>query len=118
MYTRSRRPRRHSALDRSRNNYYWSSELSRAIAQVEKYLYEIQRHSDAFKVELREAKGIDINVVRPRGYIVAGKRADLTSDRMRNDFRILNESLKNIDVILYDDLVSNLETFLSKLKAK
>jgi hypothetical protein len=55
--------------------------------------------------------------VRPRGYIVAGKRSDITSDRMRNDFRILNESLKNIDVILYDDLVSNLETFLSKLKA-
>jgi hypothetical protein len=35
---------------------------------------------------------------------------------MRNDFRILNESLKNIDIILYDDLVSNLESFLAKLR--
>jgi hypothetical protein len=37
---------------------------------------------------------------------------------MRHDFRILNESLKNIDGILYDDLVENLETFLSRLKAR
>jgi hypothetical protein len=41
------------SFDASRKNYYWSVELSKAIAQVEKYLYEIQ--------------GIDINVVRPRG---------------------------------------------------
>ena len=105
------------SFDASRKNYYWSVELSKAIAQVEKYLYEIQRHSDTFKVELHTAEGIDINVVRPRGYIVAGKRSDITSDKMRHDFRILNESLKNIDVILYDDLVENLETFLSRLKA-
>jgi hypothetical protein len=104
-------------LDRSRNNHYWSAELAKAIAQVEKYLYNIQRHSDAFKNELREAKGIEINVVRPRGYIVAGRRSDVNTDRMRNDFRILNESLKNIDVILYDDLASNLEAFLTKLAA-
>ena len=55
------------SFDASRKNYYWSVELSKAIAQVEKYLYEIQRHSDTFKVELHTAKGIDINVVRPRG---------------------------------------------------
>ena len=52
-----------------------------------------------------------------RGYLVAGKRSDITSDKTRHDFRILNESLKNIDGILYDDLVENLETFLSRLKA-
>jgi Shedu protein SduA, C-terminal len=102
-------------LDRSRNNHYWSAELSKAIAQVEKYLHDIQRNSDTFRNELREAKGIDINIVRPRGYIVAGKRADIRNNRMRNDFRILNESLKNIDIILYDDLVSNLEAFLARL---
>jgi len=104
------------SFDASRKNYYWSVELSKAIAQVEKYLYEIQRHT-TFKVELHTAKGIDINVVRPRGYIVAGKRSDITSDKMRHDFRILNESLKNIEGILYDDLVENLETFLSRPKA-
>ena len=39
-------------------------------------------------------------------------------DRMRNDFRILNESLKNIDIILYDDLVANLGAFLAKLRTE
>ncbi|MDQ7251062.1 Shedu immune nuclease family protein [Dongia sedimenti] len=103
-------------LDRSRNNHYWSAELAKAIAQVEKYLYNIERNADTFKTELMDAKGIEINVVRPRGYIVAGKRADITTSRMRKDFRILNDSLKNIDIILYDDLVSNLEGFLAKLR--
>lgn len=103
-------------LDRGRNNYYWSAELARAIAQVEKYLYNIQKNADAFKNELRDAKGIDINIVRPRGYVVVGKRSDIKNARMQNDFRILNDSLKNIDIILYDDLVSNLETFLEKLR--
>ena len=36
---------------------------------------------------------------------------------MPDNYRILNESLKNINVILYDDLVANLEAFLAKLQA-
>lgn len=99
------------SLDRSRNNYYWSTELSKAISQTENYLYQAQRSSDTLMNDIRKSKRIDVNIVRPRGYIIAGRRSQLRTAKMQDDFRILNESLKNIDVILYDDLVTGLDAF-------
>jgi hypothetical protein len=101
--------------DKSRNNYYWDAELSKAIAQVENYLHQVQRYSDALINEIRKNKGIDVSIVRPRGYIIAGTREQLKPSKMLDDFRILNESLKNIDVIFYDDLLKNLETFVERV---
>lgn len=102
--------------DSSRSNYYWSSELSKATAQVENYLHQVQRHSASLAEDIRKSKGIEVSIVRPRGYIVAGTRAQLTNDKISDDFRILSDSLKNVDVILYDDLLTNLETFVDRLK--
>ena len=101
--------------DGSRKNHYWSTELSKAISQVENYLYQIERYSDKLTTDIRKAKGLDITIVRPRGYIIAGVRSQLTTPKMKDDFRILNESLKNIDVLFYDDLLANLESFLQKV---
>ncbi|MEW6331239.1 MAG: Shedu immune nuclease family protein [Pseudomonadota bacterium] len=101
--------------DKSRNNYYWDVELTKAISQVENYLHQIQRNSDTLVNDIRKAKGIEIGIVRPRGYIIAGLRKQLTSVKMQDDFRILNESLKNIDVLLYDDLLSSLESFIKRI---
>lgn len=105
-------------LDKSRNNYYWDTEISKAISQVENYLHQLQRNSDSFIVDLKKAKGIDVSIVRPRGYIVAGARSQLRGPKMIDDFRIMSESLKNIDILLYDDLLSNLEAFVHRLQQK
>ena len=102
--------------DAGRNNYYWDAEISKAIAQVENYLYQAQRHSDTLANDIRKAKGIDVNIVRPRAYIIAGVRAQLTSQKMKDDFKILSESLKNIDILLYDDLLESLEAFVERTK--
>ena len=101
--------------DKSRNNYYWDAEISKAISQVENYLHQVQRHSDSLINDIRRNKGIEVNIVRPRGYIIAGMRKQLKNDKMLDDFRILNESLKNIDIIFYDDLVNNLEAFVKRV---
>lgn len=61
--------------------------------------------------DIRRSKGLEVNIVRPRGYIIAGRRSQLNTAKMQDDFRILNESLKNVDVILYDDLVTGLDAF-------
>lgn len=103
--------------DNSRNNYYWSPELSKAIAQVENYLHQVQRNSAVLAEDIRKSKGIEVSIVRPRGYIVAGKRGQLKKGKMADDFRILSDSLKNIDVILYDDLLRNLDAFVERLGA-
>ncbi len=98
-------------LDTSRKNYYWSVELSKAIAQVENYIYQCTRNADTLMNDIRKNKGIEVTIVRPRGFIVAGLRSKLTSAKMKDDFRILCDSLKNVDVILYDDLLANLEAY-------
>ena len=101
--------------DRSRDNYYWDVELSKAISQVENYLHQVQRNSDGLINDIRRNKGIEVSIVRPRGYIIAGMREQLKTPKMLDDFRILNESLKNTDVIFYDYLLQNLETFISRI---
>ena len=101
--------------DRSRNNYYWDTEISKAISQVENYIHQVQRHSDSLINDIRRNKGIEVNIVRPRGYIIAGLRKQLKNSKMLDDLRILNESLKNIDIIFYDDLLNNLEAFVRRV---
>jgi len=101
--------------DKSRNNYYWHSDLAKAISQVENYLHQVQANSHALVNEIRQNKKIEVSIVRPRGYIIAGTRKQLKPKKMEDDFRILNEGLKNVDIIFYDDLLSNLESFANKI---
>lgn len=101
--------------DKSRDNYYWDVEIAKAISQVENYLHQVQRNSDGLINDIRRNKKIDINIVRPRGYIIAGMRNQLLNQKMIDDFRMLNEALKNVDIIFYDDLVENLETFVKRI---
>lgn len=103
-------------LDKSRNNYYWDVEIAKAISQVENYLHQLQRNSDTLIVDLKKGMGIDVSIVRPRGYIIAGTRTQLKGTKMIDDFRILSESSKNLDIVLYDDLLSNLEAFMKRLQ--
>ena len=101
--------------DKSRDNYYWDIDMVKAISQVENYLDQVQRNSDTLMTDIGKNKGIDVNIVRPKGYIVAGTRGQLKGPKMTNDFRILSEALKNTDVILYDDLLKNLESFVDRI---
>lgn len=100
--------------DSGRNNYYWDAELARAIVQTEKYMSLVQRNRFELEDKLRR-KGMDVKIVRPCGYIIVGKRSDLSTEEQQEDFRILNDSLKNIDVICFDDLLDNLKSLFDRL---
>lgn len=101
-------------FDRSRKNYYWSVEVAKAISQTEKYLDNIQQYRLDLEHKLRRGK-IEAHIVRPRGFIIVGKRSSLTTDEMREDFRVLNDVLKSIDLIFYDDLLDNLKSLLDRI---
>lgn len=104
--------------DSSRDNYYWDTELSKAISQVENYIDEISKNSLSFRDLIKKKKGIDIRVIKPRAFIIAGHSNQLDNVTKEENFRLLNTSLKNIEVILYDDLLSSLKNFLNRLKEK
>lgn len=100
--------------DISRSNYFWHDEVNKAIAQVEKYIDELLKNSDAlYKIYSR--KGNDINIIRPRGYIVVGKSQQLLNNEMKDSFRILSQSLKNVEILLYDDLLNRLKNLQTRL---
>lgn len=104
--------------DESRNNYFWDTELSKAISQTENYIHQINKNSYGFKEEVKKSKGIDIRIVKPRGFIIAGQSSQLDNEIKEENFRLLNTSLKNVEIILYDDLLASLRNFLARLKEK
>ncbi len=103
-------------FDKSHKNYYWSTEAAMAIAQVEKYLFELEQNSYAIVADLRKQK-IDVNIIRPRGYVLIGKRSAL-DENAQNSFKILNDSLKNVQVIFFDDLLSTLKSKYTIIKKR
>ena len=101
-------------FDKSRNNHYWSVEACKAISQVENYIDMTTRSGLELAEKVRRSLGQQIKIVRPRGFIIAGMRAQLKTEKMQEDFRVLNDSLKNIDIIFYDDLLENIKAMLSR----
>lgn len=103
--------------DKSRNNYYWDTDLSKAVIQTEKYISSVERNKYELESKLRKS-GSEARIVRPRGFIIAGLRSQLKSDGMQEDFRVLNDSLKNVDVICFDDLLDNLVVLRERLTSE
>ena len=103
--------------DEGRGNYYWSVELTKAISQVENYLSHADRNSAQLCDEIRRQRHVEARLIKPRGFIIAGARSQLTDENMEDNFRVLNNALKNLSIVLFDELFDNLQSFLSKLKS-
>lgn len=103
--------------DTSRKNYYWDTELAKAVIQTEKYISSVERNRYELESKLRKS-GSNARIVRPHGYIIAGTRLQLTTEDMQEDLRVLNDSLKNVDVICFDDLLDNLIALHERLTAE
>jgi hypothetical protein len=104
--------------DESRDNYYWDKEMSKVISQAENYIDQITKNALSFKEMIKKKKGTDIRVIKPRAFVIAGHSKQLENQTKEENYRLLNSSLKNIEVILYDDLLYSLKNFLSRLKGE
>ena len=96
-------------FDKDHDNYYWSDEVAKSIAQLEKYIFQASENRFSIEASLKEKKGQDIKIIRPRGVLVIGSRNEFTNPQMESDFSILRSSHKNIEIILYDELLSSLK---------
>lgn len=101
--------------DESRENYYWSSEISPAISQCENYTDELVLNSKEYAEKIRRRYKVPIKVIRPKGFIIAGTRKQLDTEKKQEDYRRLSRSLKNTEFILYDELLDNLKNIHKKL---
>jgi ribosomal protein L40E len=102
------------AYDRSHKNYYWSSDISKAISQVENYVDSLNKNSPGLIEVLKDQ--IELKFVRPRGYIIAGHSNQLKEPNKNDYFRLLNESLKSTEVLPYDNFLERFKSFSKTLK--
>ncbi|MNJ36353.1 hypothetical protein D3C77_311380 [compost metagenome] len=93
----------------SPTQYRLSPELSNAIAQINRYLYILERDSLYLSNEL------DIqNAKHPKAFILIGKSTDCTQSELET-LHQLNKSLHRIEVIPFDTLILKCDAMLAYL---
>jgi len=102
--------------DSSHKNYYWSPEISKAIAQVENYIESLEKYKDSVIQEIKNKYELELKILRPRGYIIAGISSQLKPLTKNEDFRLLNQSLRNTEVLPYDVFFQRFDNLSRTLK--
>lgn len=103
-------------LDDSRGNYYWDTEMAKAIIQVENYISNVSKYADPVRSYLQDEHKISLQVLRPRGIILAGDTRKFTTQKEKDDFRLLCHALKNITIVTYDELFTRLINYIKVLE--
>jgi hypothetical protein len=110
--------------DSSHKTWYWTKDISMVIAQATDYLQKSKENAISYtkaieeETETESEKGIDVNIINPRVIIVAGSSKQLNTKKKLNHFKNLRGSLKDIEFVLYDELLERLKNLLDKIKIK
>jgi len=103
-------------LDPSRGNYYWDSELAKAIIQTENYIESALNRAADVRSFILDTYNISMKVIRPRGIILAGDTRKFSDQKQGDDFRLLCQSTKNIIFVTYDELLGRLQNYIKVLE--
>lgn len=89
-------------------NYIPSRDLTKAIAQAIKYIYEIEREANSVKFLERVGH---VKAIKPRCTLIFG-RSDNWNDEQREAYRILNSSYHNLTILTYDHVLERAKRIL------
>lgn len=103
------------ANEKDRGNYYWNSQAVKALVQIEKYLYNAERKATSLCEDIKREKGVCIKIIKPRALIIMGHSNQFKNEEQREDFKILRTSFKNVEIILYDELLNRLRNQSKKI---
>ncbi|HZP70038.1 MAG TPA: Shedu immune nuclease family protein [Pseudolabrys sp.] len=96
--------------DKSHKTFYWSPDISKAIAQVETYLESVTTRKSDLILQIEKITGLKLRIMKPRGIIIAGSTSEFSQNGEKRDFfRLLNDGLKNVEVVPYDELANRLK---------
>ncbi len=59
---------------------------------------------------------LEVNIINPRAIIVIGSKNELDTEKKRHQFKNLRESLKDIEFVLYDELLDRLKNLFDTIK--
>ncbi len=77
-----------------------STDLIKAITQVSKYIFEVEREAN----DLKYYEKIGVKVIKPRCILIFGRSIDWNNDQ-REAYRILNSGYHNITILTYDHVL-------------
>lgn len=103
------------AKSKDRGNHYWSQDAIKSIVQAEKYLFNAERKGSVLKEDIKSQRNVSVEVLKPRAFVLIGHESQLDTEAKKNDFRILRMSLKNIEVVLYNELLDRIKNQKDKL---
>lgn len=89
-------------------NYVPSSDLTKAITQATKYIYEVEREANS--VKFLERVG-NVKTIKPRCILIFGRSNDW-NDEQKEAYRILNSSYHNLTIMTYDYVLSRAKRIL------
>ena len=89
-----------SALDHG--NYVPSTDLTKAVAQSTRYIYEVEREANSVKF-LERVDGV--KTVKPRSILIFGRSVDWNETQLEA-YRILNASYHNLTILTYDHVLA------------
>lgn len=108
------------SYDKQHDNYYLSPDVNKAIAQTEKYLDEVSAHGFEIEKFLSKNLKLPLGVIRPGGLIIVGSEQSLDEqadpEKAKSHFRRLRNTLRNIRIITFTELLSGLRNRITILK--
>ncbi len=87
------------ALDHG--NYVPHSDLTKAITQAQRYIFEVEREANSIKT-MRRLQGV--GAVKPRCVLIYGRSDDWNEDQAEA-YRILNSGYHNLSILTYDHVL-------------
>lgn len=90
------------AAARDHGNYVPSSDLTKAITQASRYIYEVEREANSVKF-LERVGGV--KTVKPRCILVFGRSKEWDDDQAEA-YRIMNAGFHNLTVLTYDHVLT------------
>jgi len=111
--------------DRNYQNFYFSPEISKAIVQVTNYLDAItQKRFKKIEDEDKITQFTDKeNLYHPKGIIIISSTKKLTTkigenEKLERDFTKLRNSLHNITILTFDDILNIANEYIKNIISK
>lgn len=86
-----------------------SSDLTKAITQATKYIYEVEREENS--VKFLERVG-NVKTIKPRCILIFGRSNDWNNEQ-KEAYRILNSSYHNLTIMTYDHVLLRAKRILN-----
>jgi len=100
------------ASELDHGNYIQSPDLTKAVTQATKYIFEVEREANS--VKFLERVG-NIKTIKPRCILIFGRSNDWI-DKQKEAYRILNSNYHNLTIMTYDHVLRRAKRILGILE--